>query len=62
MRIYFSGGNGTTNTPEGLIPELKPHIMPTFHNLYPKEEKSTTMRVEVYTKRIKNESKKRNAP
>lgn len=30
MRIYFSGGNGITTTPEALIPQLKPNVMVTF--------------------------------
>jgi len=33
MRIYFSGGGGTADVPEALVPERKPHIMLTFYTI-----------------------------
>jgi len=33
MRVYFSGGGGTTS-PEFLIPQRKSHVMPTFHQMH----------------------------
>ncbi len=56
MRIYFSGGGGLVDTPEVLIPKLKPHVMLTFHNLKDKQ-KSAVSRLQVYIKRKKNENK-----
>lgn len=58
MRIYFSGGGGLVDTPEALIPERKPHIMLTFHNINLKQS-ATTDRLKEYLKRKKRESKKR---
>lgn len=52
MRIYFSGGGGLKDTPEVLIPEHKPHIMLTFHNI--KQKQSATIdRLKVYLARKK---------
>lgn len=39
MRIYFSGSpnsgpEGISQFPEVLIPERKPHVMLTFHELF----------------------------
>lgn len=45
MRIYFSGGRGLKTTPEFLIPELKPHIMLTFHDI---DSNGTRDRLNVY--------------
>ena len=67
MRIYFSGGSGLKTTPEALIPERKPHIMLTFHDI---ENNGTMDRLNVYLERVtgrklqrrkqpKNENKKR---
>lgn len=58
MRIYFSGGGGLVDTPEVLIPERRPHIMLTFHNIE-KKETGTTDRLKVYLKRKKNENQQR---
>lgn len=33
MIVYFSGGNGLVCTPEALVPQRKPHIMTTFHDI-----------------------------
>lgn len=41
MRIYFSGGGGLNDTPEALVPHLKPHIMLTFHTLRERQAAST---------------------
>lgn len=57
MRIYFSGGGGLIDTPEVLIPEKKPHVMLTFHNINQKQS-ATTDRLKAYIKRKKNESQK----
>jgi hypothetical protein len=52
MRIYFSGGGGLVDVPEVLIPEKKPHVMLTFHNIY--QRQSATMdRLKAYLKRKK---------
>ena len=60
MRIYFSGGRGLTTTPEALIPEFKPHIMLTFHDI---KSNGTRDRLKVYLRRIKNEqNSKRRVP
>jgi hypothetical protein len=49
MRIYFSGAGGLIDTPEALIPELKPHILLSFYKM---EAKGTRERLKVYLKRL----------
>lgn len=41
MRIFFSGGGGLKDTPEALIPELRPHVMLTFHTLHQRQSSGT---------------------
>lgn len=48
MRIYFSGARGIKCTPEKLIPDLKPHIMLTFHDI---GSNGTIDRLNVYLRR-----------
>jgi hypothetical protein len=33
MKIFFSGSGGTTS-PEFLIPQRKPYVMPTFYQMH----------------------------
>ena len=61
MRIYFSGGGGLVDTPEVLIPERKPHIMLTFHQLHDRQT-SSACRLKAYLKRKRNENKSRRLP
>jgi|KBSSwiStaDraftv2_1062776.scaffolds.fasta_scaffold850567_2 hypothetical protein len=61
MRIYFSGGGGLVDTPEVLLPDRKPHIMLTFHQISQKQT-ATTDRLKAYLKRKKNENKQRKLP
>lgn len=56
MRIYFSGGGGLVDTPEVLIPERKPHIMLTFHQIR-QRQRSATDRLKVYLRRKRNENR-----
>lgn len=49
MRIYFSGGRGLSATPENLVPERKPHIMLTYHDI---DSPGTLDRLNVYVQRI----------
>lgn len=48
MRIYFSGGRGLNVTPESLIPERKPCIMLTYHDI---ESNGTIDRLNVFLAR-----------
>lgn len=57
MRIYFSGGGGLKDTPEALIPEQRPHVMLTYHNIF-QNQSATIKRLEEYLKR-ENKKKKR---
>lgn len=50
MRIYFSGGRGLVATPEAIVPERKPHIMLTFHDI---GSNGTRDRLKVYLRRKK---------
>lgn len=50
MRIYFSGGRGLTTTPEALVPERKPHVMLTFHDI---RSPGTRDRLKSYLRRIR---------
>ena len=61
MRIYFSGGGGLVDTPEVIIPDRKPHIMLTFHQLYERQASSTD-RLKAYLKRKKYENQQRTIP
>lgn len=58
FRIYFSGGGGLVDTPEVLIPDRRPHVMLTYHNLATGQS-STVDRLEAYLERKakQNESK-----
>jgi len=62
MRVYFSGGRGLVCTPEALVPERKPHIMLTFHDI---DSNGTLDRLNAYLTRkghkpiLKKEKKKR---
>ena len=58
MRIYFSGGGGLNDTPEVLIPERKPHIMLTFHQLVERQSASTD-RLKAHLRNKRNENRKR---
>jgi hypothetical protein len=49
MRIYFSGGRGLGATPENLVPERKPHIMLTYHDI---DSPGTLDRLNVYLQRV----------
>lgn len=49
MRIYFSGGQGLKCTPEALVPQRRPHIMLTFHDI---KSNGTLDRLKVYTRRV----------
>jgi hypothetical protein len=55
VRIFFSGGRGLKTTPEAIIPELKPHIMLTFHDM---GENGTRDRLKAYLKRKQKDKKK----
>lgn len=61
MRIYFSGGGGLVDTPEVLIPQRRPHIMLTFHQLHQRQS-SAMDRLKAYLKQKPHENKKRRLP
>lgn len=57
MRIYFSGGRGLTTTPEGLVPQRRPHIMLTFYDI---DQNGTRDRLKSFLRNQKsNEDKSR---
>ena len=54
MRIYYSGGSGLVSTPEALVPQRKPMIMLTFHDI---RKGATAERLKSYLKRKRQEKK-----
>jgi hypothetical protein len=50
MRLYFSGGAGIADTPEGLVPKRKPMIMPSFFKI---DDKDTRDRILVFLNKTK---------
>lgn len=54
-RIYFSGSRGNRAVPEHLAPELKPHVMLTFHAI---DVNGTKDRVKVFLNSLKKKEKK----